>query len=444
MSLDSKVVWSEGMFLSPQHFQQQERYFERHVNGKCDALGAYAWGVSHFEIDQQLLKLGKLSVTSARGVFPDGTPFSIPDLDAPPPVIELPPNIHQQVVSLVIPVRRPGGTDVLDEDNTQGLARYYKSQLAVRDVSEEEGENLDVSIGKLRTRLLLASEDQSGYTGIGVLSIAETREDKNIVLDENFVPSCVDVKASKRLSGFLTELVGLVRYRAESIAGRLADTRRGGTAEISDYMMLQLLNRTEPHAAHLASIEGLHPIQMYGEVLQLVGEFSTFVAKTKRPPEFAPYLHGNLSDTFAGLMATLREYLSMVYEQSATALPMVEKKYGIRVSEISDRSLISSAVFVLAVRADLAEAVLRSRFPAQVKIGPVERIRELVNAAMSGIQLKVLPVAPRQIPYRSGYHYFELEKNGPFWDDLKNSGGFALHIAGDFPGLEMEFWAIRQ
>jgi len=28
MSGKRKVVWTEGIFLRPQHFQQQERYFE--------------------------------------------------------------------------------------------------------------------------------------------------------------------------------------------------------------------------------------------------------------------------------------------------------------------------------------------------------------------------------------------------------------------------------
>jgi type VI secretion system protein ImpJ len=101
-------------------------------------------------------------------------------------------------------------------------------------------------------------------------------------------------------------------------------------------------------------------------------------------------------------------------------------------------------MFVLAVKADLPENSLRTHFPAQIKIGPVERIRQLVNAAMPGIPLKVLPVAPRQIPYHSGYTYFELERQSEFWKELQNSGGFAFHIGGDFPGLELELWAIRQ
>lgn len=134
----------------------------------------------------------------------------------------------------------------------------------------------------------------------------------------------------------------------------------------------------------------------------------------------------------------------MVYEQTAISLQLVEKKYGIRVSEIGDRSLLKTASFVLAVRADMKEEIVRSRLPAQIKIGPVERIRELVNAAMPGIMLRPLPVAPRQIPFRSGYTYFELDRHSEFWKELNQSGGFALHLGGDFPGIEMEFWAIRQ
>ncbi len=444
MSLDSKVVWSEGMFLSPQHFQQQERYVERFVNGKCEAYGAYGWGVSEFEIDQQLLKLGKLSVISAKGVFPDGTPFSVPDLNDPPPVIELGANLHDVVVSLAIPVRRPGAVDVLSEENAQGLARYYSSEMPIRDVTEEGSENLSVEVAKLRTKLLLDTDDLSGYTCIGVLKISETRDDKDIIIDDQYIPTCLDINISNRLSGFLTELVGLLRHRAESIAGRLADARRGGTAEVADYMMLQMINRIEPYANHLSLIQGLHPLAMYSELIQIVGELSTFVAKNKRPPEFMRYLHDDLTQTFLPVMASLRQGLAMVYEQSAVSMPLVEKAYGIRVSEISDRSMLASGTYVLAVSADLTEEVVRTRFPAQIKIGPVERIRQLVNAAMPGIELKALPVAPRQIPFRSGYCYFELEKNSSFWKELQTSGGFALHIGGDFPGLQLEFWAIRQ
>lgn len=444
MSLDSRVVWSEGMFLNPQHFQQQDRYIERYIDSKCAALGAYAWGVHEFEVDQQLLKLGKISLLRGRGVLPDGTPFNFPDTDDAPPVLEVPRGIHNCVVYLGVPVRRPGAVDVLPRDNTQGLARYYSTEMQVRDVTTDGGDSQALDVAKLRLRLLLETDDLSGYACVGLIRVAEARDDKDILLDEQYFATCLDCKAVSRLSGFVAELVGLLHHRGESIAGRLADARRGGTAEIADYMLLQLINRLEPFVNHLTTVKSLHPLELYAESLQMVGELSTFVTKTKRPPTFPPYLHDNLQQTFMPVMAALRECLSMVYEQTAIALNLVEKKYGIRVSEIADRSILTTSMFVLAVRADVKDDVIRTRLPAQIKIGPVERIRQLVNAAMPGIAIKPLPVAPRQIPFRSGYTYFELDRHSEFWKELQQSGGFALHLGGDFPGIEMEFWAIRQ
>ncbi|MDZ7924897.1 MAG: type VI secretion system baseplate subunit TssK [Marinagarivorans sp.] len=444
MSLDSKVIWSEGMLLNPQHFQQQDRFFESYINRKCSAQGKNTWGLQHIEIDQQLLKLGKISVHRGGGIFPDGTPFSFPEIDDAPDVIDVLVGLHNVVVYLGVPVRRLGAVDVLAKNNTQNLARYYPMEIPVRDVTQEAGEDHPLGVAKLRLRLLLDTDDLSGYACIGIVRIAETREDKNILIDDNYLPSCLDVHAVPRLSGFLHELVGLLHHRGESIAGRLADGRRGGTAEIADYMLLQLVNRAGPFMAHLTTLDGLHPSQLYGELLQLAGELSTFVAKTKRPPQFPQYLHDNLQQTFSLAITTLREYLSMVYEQTAISLQLLDKNYGIRVSEITDRSLLSTAIFILAVRADVKDDVIRIRLPAQMKIGPVERIRELVNAAMPGIQIRPLPVAPRQIPFRSGYTYFELDQRSEFWKELNQSGGFALHLGGDFPGIEMEFWAIRQ
>ncbi len=444
MSLESKILWYEGMFLSPQHFQQQERYFERFVDSKCEALGAYGWGLQEFELDQQLLKLGKIAIIHAKGVLPDGTPFSFPDTDEAPPVLSVPENTHDSIVYLGVPVKRPGAMDVVKDVSSQGLARYYSHEHEIRDVTTDSGDNLSLDVGKLRLRLLLDSDDRSGYACIGLVKISESREDKNVILDDQYIPTCLDCNVSPKLSGFLSELVGLLHHRAEAIAGRLADTNRGGTAEIADYMMLQLINRIEPLCLHLSQMKGLHPVDLYAQAIQMVGELSTFVATHKRPPVFPPYLHAELQATFLPIMDSLRAGLSMVYEQTAVSLNLVEKKYGIRVAQITDRSLIGKAMFVLAARADVSESNLQSALAAQLKIASVECIRQLVNAGMPGIAIKTLPVAPRQIPFHSGYTYFELDRQSALWKDLQKSGGIAMHVGGDFPGLELEFWAIRQ
>jgi len=444
MAVNSKVIWSEGMFLSPQHFQQQDRYFERYIENRCSAFSGYGWGIRNFVIDHQLLGLGKISFSSGEGVFPDGTPFNFPEVDEPPPVFELPENTHNCIVYLGIPLRRTGAQEVLSESNSSGLARYQASDHSIHDVVSEESDSREIQVGKLRIRVLLESDDLSGYACIGMMRVVEKKEDQQILVDKNYIISTTESKSSDVLRGFLAELSSMLNHRAESIAGRLADARRAGTAEVSDYLLLQLINRVEPLILHYSQIRGLHPEKLYTALVQLAGELATFTSSTRRAPKFLNYLHDDLEKTFKPVIQFLRQCFSSVYEQNAISLNFVERNYGIRVAELSDRSLIGSASFVLAVKADVPADVIMSRFSAQTKLGPVERIRQLVNAQMPGIALKPLSVAPRQIPFHSGFSYFQLDSSSPYWQEMSQSGGFALHIGAEFPNLEIEFWAIRE
>ena len=111
---------------------------------------------------------------------------------------------------------------------------------------------------------------------------------------------------------------------------------------------------------------------------------------------------------------------------------------------IGDKKLLGEAHFVLAVNAEVPVETLRRNFPAQVKIGPVEKIRDLVNRALPGIALESLASAPRQIPYHAGVTYFALNDKEPLWKELARSGGMALHVSGQYPGLELALWAIRR
>ena len=125
------------------------------------------------------------------------------------------------------------------------------------------------------------------------------------------------------------------------------------------------------------------------------------------------------------------------------AIPLQEKRHGVRVGPITDRGLLRASQFVLTARADMPNEQLRRSFPPQVKIGAVEHISQLVNVALPGIAVRPLPVAPRQIPFHAGATYFELDSGSPHWQQMQSSGAFAIHVSGEFPGLTLELWAIR-
>src|SRR5918911_5049488 len=135
MSVHNKVVWTEGLFLRPQHFQQQDRYFERYVEMRCHALAPHSWGFTELELERDFLSIGKFGLRRVAGVFPDGTPFRMPDDDPLPPPIDIDASIRDQVIYLALPLRRAGEPEVDRTGGADGLVRHDIRELEARDAS---------------------------------------------------------------------------------------------------------------------------------------------------------------------------------------------------------------------------------------------------------------------------------------------------------------------
>lgn len=444
MSWQKKVVWSEGMFLKPQHFQQQERYFEFFSHTRSLPVEGFFWGFRELVIDVQALTLGKISVTSAHGVFPDGTPFHFPAQGRTPDVLEIPPNAKNQRVVLALPVRRHGTDEVSFDNAADTLARYQISEVETADTNSTRASASLLQLADLRLQLLLESDLTDGWMALGVAFLIERRSDNQIVLDADYIPPFVTCGKQLVLQNYVKEILGLLHQRGEVLAARLSQPGRGGVSEVADFLMLELLNRWEPLLKHIAHVETIHPERLFATFLQLAGDLSTFAKDTRRPGIYPDYDHGNLKICFEPLMIDLRKSLSMVIEQNAIQIELHDRNHGIRVAIMPSAELVKSASFILAVHANMPAETVRSNFPTQVKIGPAEKIRDLVNFHLPGVALRALPIAPRQIPYNAGYNYFELDTEHELWKQLPRSGGLAMHIAGEFPGLQLEFWAIRQ
>jgi type VI secretion system protein ImpJ len=443
MSAYNKVLWSEGLFLRPQHFQQQGRYFERLLETRCYALRSHPWGCVELQFERDLLAIGKLGLRRAIGVFPDGTPFRIPEDDPVPVPLDVGAQVRDETVYLALPVRQQSGAEVDRSAGQENIVRHAIREVESRDATADAGVSTTLEVGPLRTRLMLSHETLDDYACIPIAQVIERRSDQRVLLNELFIPTVLDTRAAPLLATFMTELQGLLHQRGEALAGRVAATGRGGAAEIADFLMLQAINRYEPAISHLVTGGLVHPEDLYRYCVSAAGELATFTTVSKRPTAFPGYAHDRLRESFEPVIAALRSSLSAVLEQSAIAIPIEPRRFGLSVATVADRTLFSTAVFVLAVRADTPAEDLRQAFPKQLKIGPVEKIRDLVNLQLPGIALHAIPVAPRQIPYHAGFVYFELDQGNELWGQLKASGGIGLHVGGEFPGLKLEFWAIR-
>jgi type VI secretion system protein ImpJ len=445
MAWQDKVVWQEGMFLRAQHFQQQDRHTAYQLQARTEPLRPHPWGLTDLSIDRDLLAAGRFALSSAAGVMEDGTPFSIPGhADAPLP-LDLPEGTRNAVVYLAVPLQQDGNPEVTAHDAgpEEMRARYALRDFQAFDTHSDSTIAADLSVGRLRLRYLLETGELAGYSCLGLARIVEVQADRRVQLDDRYIPPCLRISANALLGNLTAELVGMLGQRAEVLAGRLGQPGARGVADIADFLLLQTVNRWQPLMAHWADAGSVHPEALFSVLVQMAGELATFTAPDKRASAYPAYRHDDLQRSFAPVIADLRRSLSTVLETNAVSIPLQDPKFGIRVGMIADRNLLRASQFVLAVSADVAGEQLRRIFPNKVKVGAVEHIKELVNVSLPGIAVRALPVAPRQIPFQAGSAYFELDRGSPHWQQMKNSGGFGIHVSDEFPNLTMELWAIR-
>ncbi|MAR92482.1 MAG: type VI secretion system baseplate subunit TssK [Pseudomonadota bacterium] len=443
MASYDKVVWSEGMLLRPQHLQQHDRYLDWQLRHRSAGLAPLGWGITELQLDTALLQQGAFAVNQAQGIFPDGTLFHV-DSAEHRLLRELHPGLQGSLICLGVPVVLQGADETAGDSVASSLTRWVSAGAEVRDSNQGSSKVVTVQLARPRYRLLLESELTADYTSIPLARVRECHGDGRIELDSEYIPPCLTTSASPRLLALLQETLGLLRHRAESIAARLnAASGQRGSTDIADFMLLQLVNRFQAVLDHLEQLGTCHPESLYRQLVQLLGELATFTSESKLAPKVVTYDHRHPTAAFQWVLGGLRQALSLVFEQTAVALPLQERRFGVRVAPIQDRSLLDEAQFYLAVKCDWPADSVRSRLPGTVKVGGVEQLRELVNLQLPGINLIPQPVAPRQIPLTAGSSYFLLEKTPAHWAQLRQSGGIALHFSGEVPGLELELWAVK-
>ncbi|KQM52336.1 type VI secretion protein [Pseudomonas sp. Leaf15] len=437
-----KVIWQEGMLLRPQHLQHNDRYYQQQLN-RTRLLGSDAWGFLNLDIDLQYLGLGKLVVNQASGVLPDGSLFELTTAMAPL-VLEVPANAGRQSVYLALPMATGNQVETRTQESPDVLARYIACDVEVADSNAGRDARCQISCARPDLRLLLGEQPgDEAYVKLKIAQVLECSAQEGLRMEPDFAPTFIYVQGSGFVSSCLKEVISLLASRGDAIAERIGGSGATAGAQIADFLMLQLINRAEPVLRHYLAQPQVRSEALFREMLSILGELATFASDSKRATQQVRYLHGDQGASFRGLMAGLRTLLSMVFEQHALELVLQQRQYGVMVCPVADLKLLGSATFILAVAAQCDSEELRHRLPAHLKVGPVERIRELVNLHLAGIKVKPLPVAPRQIPFHAGKTYFMLELSGRDIAQLEQSGGFAFHVGGEFSELELTFWAIR-
>ncbi len=441
MNNTKRVAWLEGMFLRHQHFQQQERSIEKRLSQISQYLHNYPWGVRTITFDQQHLALGRLLVKQCDGIFSDGTLFDSTADSILPEAIEVPEDTRDSVVYLGLPLSKGSERTLAPTADEGEFVRFTQQDTQVADDSSKQRAQTNIQVAALQLQFLFDDDDLSQYAVIPIAKIRERHKDGLLTLDETFVPTVLNIHGASTLTQSVNELLSSLTHRINMLQSHVSSSGSGSMSNIELLMLLELLNGTKPKLKHLASSTQTHPETLYLLLIEFAGKLTTYAGR--QTLDDIPYHHNEMARTFSPLFTTIRRLLANIIAQNAIQLTLQTTKQGIRVCLFDDPVTQNNRGLILAVKAPIGQDELLKRVPAQFKVGPIEKIQELVKLQLLGITLKPLAVTPPQIPYHTGFIYFEIDAGNALYQDFKTSKGLACYIGGDFPSLELELWAVQ-
>lgn len=445
MHWNNKVVWSEGMFLRPQHFQQHERYMEHLVRDRADGLRAYDYGFKSLELDRELLALGQVAIVRAEGLLPDGTPFRIPEDAAPPPPLDLSKASQGQDVVFTLPARRLGAGDVVLDQDREGATRFTPSRIAAHDSTRRDSVSAEIDIAEPHFQLMPRERALDGYVTMRLARIAEITANGGLVMDEDYLPPILNCRGFPKLAAFITDVYGRLNQRGDMLAASLGELGRSTSVELWEFMLLQVINRYEPLLRHLASLPVLHPEALFQVLVQLAGELAMLTREGRRPAALPEYRHDALAESFAPLMQEIRRAFSHEVEPNAIWVDLEDRGHFLHRGCPHDPALLAEADLVFAIKADMAPGEVMRRIK-EIKFVSEEKLGTI--GGLAGIELHPLTVKPKGVPHHAGFMYFQLSRAGnplqqEIWSQIRAAGSFWIYDSGRFPGLQMEFWALR-
>jgi type VI secretion system protein ImpJ len=436
------VVWSKGVFLSPQHLQAQDRFFEDTLRFLSGALSFCNWGFSSLQVDPAGLSEGRLAVSQAAGIFPDGLMLDCPASDAPPASRTLegcfPEGNKSCAFYLAVPQDRPGGINVALQRGGAST-RFYSELQMLRD-ENSSGVEKPVSLARKNLQILAEGENLEGSVLLP-LAVVELTEAGGFRLDPKYVPPMLNVKGNELLTGVLRGNIETLVARSGQLAGSRRQRNQSlvdfSASDIANFWLLYTMNVHLPVLRHLLDAPQVHPEMLFLNMLSLAGALTTFSPKIE-PRDLPKYEHERLGPCFLALDATIAELLETVVPSNFVSIPLKLLRGSIYAAAIDKDRYFENSRPYLAISSDLNEADLIARTPGLAKACSATHIEQLIRQALPGLKLTHVPVPPRAIPVKLRFQYFNIEKSGPVWDAVVRARNFAVYMPAEITNPEME------
>lgn len=447
MKFLSRVVWSEGMYLGPHHFQSQSRYFEDSVHFAIEHAWFEPWGLISYKLDQNAIKNGRVSVLNAQGIFEDGLAFDMPLCDALPVDRDIRELFSPIAESLLIYLAIPACQSSMANCDVEGKSlstRYRAVSRPVKDVNDGSEEK-EVQLGQKNIHLAVAADLDSDLQAIPIARIKRDGSG-NLIYDPEFIPPCIKLTASEWLMAALARLLDVFEEKRKVLmsARKPANFQSGANqAEVSNFWFLNTINQGLATIRHMHLCKRGHPEELFRELLQVAGALCTFNVESDSG-SLPLYDHRHLDVCFSTLMNHILGHLEIMVPSNAIEICFERTDPNFYVAEVKDQRCFAASRWVLGLGSSAGEAQVLTRGPQLVKMCSRLFVGELVKRAMPGLVLTSLNVPPSALPAKMELQYFNVDKSGPCWNHIRDSRQIGIYVPNELPDAKIELYVILQ
>lgn len=436
------VAWTKGTFLTPQHLQAQDAYFENLLRFRLDAVTPWPWGFTELSIDHTQLERGVLAIQSAAGLFPDGLVFEIPESDAAPaprPFADAFSDGEDTIdLVLAVPVHRHAGANLASAAFHSSL-RYSVDVYELPD-DNTGGQEKPVQIARKNFLLLTAAEAGEGYTSLTVARIRQTGPGA-WEADSLFIAPSLRINGSPQLAAMASELAEILLARSNMLgAGRRhrnSSLAWFSSADVARFWLLYTVNTAFPRIRHLANSPA-HPSELFLAMLSLAGSLTAFSTDTTAA-DLPAYEHDNSTRCFRELNRIIRHLLETVIPGNVFSFTLRRIRPFIYGTALDAAKFLRPGVKAwLGLRSSAAriQDVLKN-VPGVVKITSGAQIEDLYKQAIGGVPLEA-SAEPEAIPVKSEFHYFHLDTMSADWEQIRRAGDVAVYVPDSIPDPVLE------
>ncbi|WP_342118056.1 type VI secretion system baseplate subunit TssK [Pseudoduganella sp. OTU4001] len=432
MTLPAKILWSEGLFLRPQHFQQQDRYHEARIHATAIAAHPMLWGVQAIEWDSSALANGKLRLLALRALFREGELFDAPASDPLPEAVDLStlPNEVQEVVFYA------------------GMPSHETDRFAhtERETADLFSDALPAGLTYLRRQVRLVSdrEPRGAFDSLPLLRLRRVVSG-SFEPDPAFMPPSLSINATPRLRLLLDQLMDALQAKANALQGHMREPSRNviefRSGDVSSFWLLHTVSTAAATLLHLLRQPALHPERLYQAMLGLAGGLMTY-SRQVHLGNLPAYDHAAPGPSFLQLDAVIRDLLDTVISARYFSIALHEEKPGYHTGKLDSGKIGAGATLYLAIAAAMPALELVDAVPLRVKAGAPDDVEQCVLSAMPGVKLLHAAQVPSAIPVRPDTFYFALENRGVLYEQMLKAQSISIYVPAGIKELRLELLVV--